>query len=122
MAYVDDRADRALTGIEISPDGIESGVFHDHDHHGSREHRRQDRVLESVRKMLGLDEEAERAFGSKGYLLHGLPSKGRGYERGGPNALGFATPARLDHHYDGWLGIDGLRRPQGSAEPPQHRR
>src|SRR6266550_8460034 len=34
MAHVDGRADRALTGIEISPDRIEGSVFHDHDHHG----------------------------------------------------------------------------------------
>src|SRR5713101_2387334 len=47
---------------------------------GSGEHRRQDRVLEPVREMLGLDEEAEGAFGSKGYLAHGLPSKGRSDE------------------------------------------
>ena len=59
---------------------------------------------------------------AKGYLPRSLPSKGRGYERDGPNALGFVTPALLDHHYDRSLGIDGLRRPQGSAEPPQHQR
>jgi len=35
----------------------------------------EDRVLEPVRKVFGLDEEAEGAFGSKGYLPHGLPSK-----------------------------------------------
>jgi hypothetical protein len=28
--------------------------------------------------MLGLDEEAEGAFGSEGYLAHGLPSRVRG--------------------------------------------
>ena len=56
MAHVDGRADRALTRIDISPDRIEGGVFHDHDHHGGGEHRRQDRVLEPVREMLGLDD------------------------------------------------------------------
>src|SRR5947207_3110595 len=34
MAHVDNRADCALTRVEISPDCIEGGVFHDHDHHG----------------------------------------------------------------------------------------
>jgi hypothetical protein len=33
------RADCALAGIEIGPDCIEGGVFHDHDHDGSGEHR-----------------------------------------------------------------------------------
>src|SRR3984893_2899081 len=75
MANVDGGADRALTGIEIGSDCIEGSVFHDHDHHGGSEHRRQDRVLEPVRKMLGLHEKAEGALGSKGYLPHGLPSK-----------------------------------------------
>jgi len=51
-AHVGGRADCALAGIEIGPDCIEGGVFHDHDHYGSGEHRRQDRVLEPVRKML----------------------------------------------------------------------
>src|SRR6516164_6523020 len=73
--HVDGRAGCALTGIEIGPDRIERCVFHDHDHDGSGEHRRQDRVLEPVRKMLGLDEEAEGAFGSEGYMPHSLPSK-----------------------------------------------
>ena len=40
MAHVDGRADSAFAGIEISPNRIEGGVFHDHDHHGSGEHRR----------------------------------------------------------------------------------
>jgi hypothetical protein len=80
MAHVDGRADRAFAGIEISPNRVEGGVFHDHDHHGSGEHRRQDRVLEPVREMLGLDEEVEGALGPKGYLFHGLPSKGGGDE------------------------------------------
>ena|SRR2546430_11846204 len=75
MAYVDGRADRALTGIEIGPDCIEGGVFHHYNHDGSGEHRRQDRVLEPVRKMFGLDEKAEGAFGSEGDLPHGLPQK-----------------------------------------------
>jgi hypothetical protein len=78
MAHVDRRADSTLAGIEIGSDRIEGGVLHDHDHDGSGEHRRQDRVLEPVRKMLGQDEKAEGAFGSKGYPPHGLPSKGRG--------------------------------------------
>ena len=77
MAHVDGRANRALAGIELGPDCIEGGVFHDHDHDGSGEYWRQCRVFEPVRKMLGLDEEAEGAFGSEGYLPHGLPSKGR---------------------------------------------
>src|SRR5271169_637852 len=80
MAQVDGRADSAFAGIEISPDLIEGGVFHDHDQHGSGEHRRQDCVLEAVRKMFGLDEEVERALGTKGYLSHGLPSNDRGDE------------------------------------------
>ena len=42
---------------------------------GVAKHRRQCRVFEPARKMLGLDEEAEGAFGSEGYLPHGLPSK-----------------------------------------------
>jgi hypothetical protein len=75
MAHVDGRAYCALARIEIGPDCIEGGVFHDHDHDGSSEHRRKDRVLEPVRKMLGLDEEAEGAFGSRGYLSHDLASK-----------------------------------------------
>jgi hypothetical protein len=29
MAYVDDRADCALAGIEIGPDCVEGGIFHD---------------------------------------------------------------------------------------------
>jgi Txe/YoeB family toxin of Txe-Axe toxin-antitoxin module len=58
MAHVDSCADCALTGIEIGLDRVEGGIFHDHDHDGSGEHRRQDRVLEPVRKMFGLDEEA----------------------------------------------------------------
>ena len=85
MAHIDGRADCALAGIEIGPDCIEGGVFHDHDHDGSGEHRRQDRVLEPVRKMLGLDEEAEGAFGSERYLPDGLPSKGRDDQHDGPN-------------------------------------
>src|SRR6266436_4473024 len=44
---------------------------------GVAKHRRQDRVLEPVRERLGLDEEVEGAVGSKGYLPHGLPLKGR---------------------------------------------
>src|ERR1700730_19138450 len=87
MASVDGRADRALTGIEIGSDCIEGSVFHDHDHHGGSEHWRQDRVLEPVRKMLGLHEKAEGALGSKGYLPHGLSSKGRGYEHDGPSLV-----------------------------------
>src|ERR1700730_18950015 len=75
MANVDGRADRALTGIEIGSDCIEGSVFHDHDQHGGSDHRRQYRVLEPVRKMLGLHEKAEGALGSNGYLPHGLPSK-----------------------------------------------
>jgi hypothetical protein len=63
---VDGRADRALAGIGISADRIESGILHDHDHHGGGEHRRRNRVLEPVRKMLGLDEKAEGALGSEG--------------------------------------------------------
>jgi hypothetical protein len=63
MAHVDGCADCALARIEIGPDCIEGGGFHDHDHDGSGEHRWQDRVLEPVRKMLGLDEEGEEAFG-----------------------------------------------------------
>jgi hypothetical protein len=35
VAHIDGGADRALAGIEISPDRVEGGVFHDHDHHGS---------------------------------------------------------------------------------------
>src|SRR5271157_1143950 len=73
MAHVDGRADCALARTEIGPDYFEA--LHDHDHERSGEHRRQDHVLEPVRKMLGLDEEAEGAFGSEGYLPHGLPSK-----------------------------------------------
>jgi hypothetical protein len=59
----------------IRPDCVEGGVFHDHDHHGSSEHRRQDRVLEAVGKMLGLDEEVEGAFGSKGVCFTACPQK-----------------------------------------------
>ena len=43
------------------------------------------RVLEPVRKMFALDEEVERALGSKGYLSHGLPSNDRGDESEVPN-------------------------------------
>jgi len=35
MAHVNGGADRALAGIEIRPDCVERGVFHDHDHYGS---------------------------------------------------------------------------------------
>jgi hypothetical protein len=35
--------------------------------------------LEPVGKVLGLDEEAERAFGSEGYLPHCLSSRVRGH-------------------------------------------
>jgi len=87
MAHVDGRANRALAGIELGPDCIEGGVFHDHDHDGSGEYWRQCRVFEPVRKMLGLDEEAEGAFGSEGYLPHGLPSKGRDDQHDGPNSF-----------------------------------
>ena len=31
MAHVDGRANRALAGIELGPDCIEGGVFHDHE-------------------------------------------------------------------------------------------
>src|SRR5207237_9070888 len=65
--------------------GVEGGGCHDHDHHGSGEHRRQDRVLEPVRKMLRLDEKVEGALGSDGYLPHGVPSKDRGDEHRGPS-------------------------------------
>jgi hypothetical protein len=75
MANVDGRADGAFARIEIRPDCIEGGVFYDHDHDGSGKHRRQDRVLEPVRKVLGQDKEAEGAFGSEGYLPHCLPLK-----------------------------------------------
>src|ERR1700736_5287002 len=57
LAPVDGGAECALTWIEISSDCVEGGVFHDHDHHGSGEHRREDRVLEPVREMFGLDQE-----------------------------------------------------------------
>jgi hypothetical protein len=77
MAHIDGCADRALAGIEIGPDRVEGGVLHDHDHHGSGKHRRQDRVIEPVRKMLRLDEEAEGAFGSEGYLPYRLPKSSR---------------------------------------------
>ena len=87
MAHVDGRADSALAGIEIGPDRIQRSVFRDHDHHGSGEHRRQDRVLEPVRKMFGLDQEAEGALGSEGYLPRGLPSKGHDDQYDGPNSF-----------------------------------
>jgi hypothetical protein len=102
MAHVDSRADCALTRVEISPDCIEGGVSMTMIITGGGEHRRQDRVLEPVRKMLGLEEEAEGAegaLGSKEYLPHDLPLKAR-EERAGPNALGFVIPALLDHDYD----------------------
>jgi hypothetical protein len=85
MAHVAGRADSTFAGIEISPDRIEGGVFHDHDHRGSGEYRRRDRVLEPVRKMFGPDEEVERALGSQGHLSHGLPSNDRGDESEVPN-------------------------------------
>src|ERR1700730_1943706 len=66
MAHVDHRGDSALARIEIGSDCVEGGVFHHHDHHGSGEHRRQDRVLEPVREMFGLDEEVEGALASRG--------------------------------------------------------
>src|SRR5271166_788768 len=77
MPHVDGGANRALAWIEISPDCIEGGVFHDHDHDGSGEYWRQCRVFEPVCKMLRLDEEVEGALGSNGYLPHGFTSKGR---------------------------------------------
>src|SRR6266480_7721868 len=48
------------------------------------EHGWQHRVLEPVGKMLGLDQEVEGASDAKGYLPHGLPSKGRGGDHHGP--------------------------------------
>src|ERR1700676_1675231 len=40
MPYIYRRTDRALTQIQKWPDGAEGGVFHDQDHHGSRQHLR----------------------------------------------------------------------------------
>src|SRR5262249_49453663 len=77
MAYVDGSPDRALSGIEIGFDGIKRGIFHSHDHDWGGEYRWQGRVLEPVRKVLGLDEKVKGASGSNGYLPHGLPSNDR---------------------------------------------
>jgi len=42
---------------------------------GVAKHRRQNRVLEPVRKMLGLDEQAEGAFGSEGIWRMACPHR-----------------------------------------------
>jgi hypothetical protein len=42
--------------------GIQGGVFHDQDHHGRGEDRRQDQVLELVRQMASFDHQFEVPF------------------------------------------------------------
>src|SRR5215813_787540 len=97
MADVDRRSYGALAGVEIGLDRIERGVFHDHDHDRRGENRRQRRVLEAVRQMLGLHEEGEGALCSEGYRLHGfapsLPGKGSGGHRARYNV---GCPCRND--------------------------
>src|ERR1700719_4185817 len=75
LAPVDGGAECALTWIEISSDCVEGGVFHDHDHHGSGEHRREDRVLEPVREMFGLDQELKEPLAPRGICLIACPQE-----------------------------------------------
>src|SRR5882724_4818647 len=78
------------------------------------EHRRQNRVLEPVRKMLGLDEVAEGAFGPKADLLHGLSSKGRGDESEMPDF--FLELATAINRWLSWsLGLIETRATRGDA-------
>ena len=95
MADSDLGANRAFAGVKIGLDRVERGVLHDHDHDRRREHRRQSRILEPVREMLGLDDEGEGALGSRWYLPPGMPSLRRESE-----------------HYPQQIGIHrrGLRR------------
>src|SRR5215472_14559093 len=74
MADIDLGANRAFAGVEIGLDRVEGGVLHDHNHDRRREHRRQSRILEPVREMLGLDDEGEGALGSRRYVPQGMPS------------------------------------------------
>src|SRR5215471_6734729 len=73
MADIDFGANRAFAGVEIGLDRVERCVLHDHNHNRHCEYRRQSRILEPVREMLGLDGEGEGALGSRRYLPQGMP-------------------------------------------------
>src|SRR5258708_2300662 len=70
VPYIDRGTERALTRIQKWPNGIESGVFHDQDHDGSRQHLRQHGIFELIGEMLRQHTHAERCLRSRRYFAH----------------------------------------------------
>src|ERR1700692_4833405 len=74
VPYIYSGADRALPQLQKWPDRIESGVFHDQDHNGGRQHLRQHRVFELIGEMLRQHTQRERSLRSQRYLAHSVVS------------------------------------------------
>src|SRR5215472_14132675 len=72
VLYIYCRADRAFTCVQIRPDGIERGIFHDENHHRRRKHLRQKGVLESIGEMFGLHAQRRCSSGSQRNLSHSV--------------------------------------------------
>jgi len=125
MADIDFGANRAFAGVEIGLDRVERGVLHDHDHDRRREYRRQSRILEPVREMLGLDDEGEGALGSRRYLPQGMPPYlARASTALAPyrnnNLAGLRSTAAIKVHSARDLGISCLASACSHSQPTFH--